>query len=138
MSPPDSGGLSPVDSSEFQWTESSGFQWIESGGFRWIESSGFRWTLQDSCPVEILLDSAGLVQRKNMTEFRGLRPNIPDSARQKMPIWPLSHQESPGDKSAGFHRIPAESSRTRGAVCSPPPGERNFLKWGGETWRDIN
>ena len=64
--------MSPVDS--------NGFRWIESNGFRWTESSGFRWTLQDSCPVEILLDSAGLVQRKNMTEFRGLRPNIPDSA----------------------------------------------------------
>ena len=53
---------------------------VESNGFRWIESNGFRWTLQDSCPVDILLDSAGLVQQKNMTEFHGLRPNIPDSA----------------------------------------------------------
>ena len=44
----------------------------------------------------------------------------PDSARQKMPIWPLSHQESPGDKSAGIQWNPAESSRTRGAVYSPP------------------
>ena len=63
MSPTESGGLCPVD----------------SGGFWQTESSGFRQTLQDSCPVEIPLDSAGLVQWKNMTEFRGLRPNIPDS-----------------------------------------------------------
>ena len=64
MSPPESGGLCPMDSSRFWWTESSGFQR----------------TLQDSCPVEIPLDSAGLVQLKNMTEFCGLRRNIPDSA----------------------------------------------------------
>ena len=63
MNPTESGGLCPVD----------------SGGFQQTESSGFRQTLQDSCPVEIPLDSARLVQRKNMTEFRGLHWNIPDS-----------------------------------------------------------
>ena len=43
----------------------------------------------------------------------------PDSSRQNMPIWPLSHQESLGDKSAGIQWIPVEYSRTRGAVYSP-------------------
>ena len=82
---------------------------VDSNGFRWIESNGFRWTLQDSCPVEILLDSAGLVQRKNMMEFRGLRPNIPDSARQKCQFGPCHTKKvrvtSPPD-STGFRRSP--------------------------------
>ena len=59
--------------------ESTGLRWnlVDSAG---LLSGGIRWTLLDSCLVEIPLDSAGVVQRKNMTEFRGLHQNIPDSA----------------------------------------------------------
>ena len=86
---------------------------VDSGGLSKTHVQWrFCWTLPDL--------SSGKIWRNSV-----------DSTRQKMPIWPLSHQESPGDKSTGIrvtsppesgwqvHRNPAESSRTRGAVYSP-------------------